>query len=263
LLLDDLVFRLPRRATDTWELGEECLDFYKLKRLVDQYETFFGRRADFAADHLLELGIFGGGSMAFWYECFRPRKHVGIDIKRRTDSPYFCRFVASREAQERVKTYWGISQDDVAAVTRIVDTEFDGRLDLVIDDASHFYAPTRSSFQILFPFLRPGGHYIIEDWAWAHWRDVPLSPKFLARASQLTTLVSELVAAVGTNADVIRHIDVYQGFAVLERGPARLGPRPFDLDDHVYVRPRRAERAVGRIFSKSAQLLHRLRRPIA
>jgi len=42
---------------------------------------------------LLELGIFGGGSMVFWFECLRPRKHVGIDRKQGPDTEYFRRFV--------------------------------------------------------------------------------------------------------------------------------------------------------------------------
>src|SRR5262249_16520894 len=150
-------------------------------------------------DHLLELGIFGGGSMALWFECFRPRKHVGIDIKRSTDSDYFRWFVASRHAERRLSTYWSTSQDDTSALRRIVEGDFDGHLDLAIDAASHFYEPTRASFEFLFPFLRPGGLYIIEDWAWAHWPDVDLSPKFLAKAAKLTNFVTELVQAAGTN----------------------------------------------------------------
>ena len=34
----------------------------------------------------------------------------------------------------------------------------------MIDDASHLLDPTRSSFDVLFPLLRPGGVYVIEDW---------------------------------------------------------------------------------------------------
>jgi hypothetical protein len=47
--------------------------------------------------------------------------------------------------------------------------QFDGGpLDLVVDDCSHLYEPTRASFNELFPRLRPGGAYVIEDWVWAH-----------------------------------------------------------------------------------------------
>jgi predicted methyltransferase len=38
----------------------------------------------------------------------------------------------------------------------------DQLLDLVVDDTSHL-GPTRASFNTLFPRLRPGGVYVIED----------------------------------------------------------------------------------------------------
>jgi cephalosporin hydroxylase len=236
VLHDDLTFRLPRRATGAWAESQECLDFYKLPKLVNQYGSFLRRHPDLQPNHLLELGIFGGGSMALWFECFRPRKHVGIDIKRSADSDYFRRFVASRRAEGRLTTYWDTSQDDTSALRRIVEREFDGHLDLVIDDASHFYEPTRASFNFLFPFLRPGGLYVIEDWAWAHWRDVNLSPKFLRRAAKLTNFVTELVQAAGTDLELIPRVEIHQGFTVVERGPASLTPGRFRLEERIYRR---------------------------
>ena len=40
--------------------------------------------------------------------------------------------------------------------------------DLIVDDASHLYRPTLASFEVLYPRLRPGGTYVIEDWAGDH-----------------------------------------------------------------------------------------------
>jgi predicted O-methyltransferase YrrM len=258
MLLGDLVFRLQHRASDVWDLGEECVVFYKGKKLVDQYASFFASHPDLRVDNLLELGIFGGGSMAFWFECLHPKKHVGIDIKQKSDSDYFRRFVARRGAETQLKTYWGTSQDDVPRVMQIVREEFDGPLDLVIDDASHFYEPTRTSFETLFPLLRPGGLYIIEDWAWAHWPDVKLSPKFLARASELTTLVTEIVAATGTDLTLIPHMEIRQGFTAIERGPAQIVPGAFKLAEHIYVRPGQRRRdLLRRLSGYGAELLWR------
>jgi hypothetical protein len=53
----------------------------------------------------------------------------------------------------------------------IVDQEFDGPLDLIIDDSSHLMPQSRESFCALFPKLRPGGAYIVEDWSFAHRMD--------------------------------------------------------------------------------------------
>jgi hypothetical protein len=36
-----------------------------------------------------------------------------------------------------------------------------------VDDASHFYEQTKTTFETVFPMLRPGGIYLIEDWSWS------------------------------------------------------------------------------------------------
>ena len=40
-----------------------------------------------------------------------------------------------------------------------------GAVDFIVDDASHQYWATRATVEILLPFVRPGGAYVIEDWA--------------------------------------------------------------------------------------------------
>ena len=48
----------------------------------------------------------------------------------------------------------------------IMDREFgDAPLDLVVDDASHLYDETKVALEVLLPRVRPGGLFIIEDWA--------------------------------------------------------------------------------------------------
>ena len=46
----------------------------------------------------------------------------------------------------------------------------DQPLNLVHDNTSHFYEPAKSSLNVFLSLLRPGGVYLIEDWAWAHWQ---------------------------------------------------------------------------------------------
>ena len=96
VLLDGLVFRLQHYRSDAWELGEECFVFYKTKPLVDQYARFLSTRLDFAPERIFELGMWDGGSIAFWFELFQPCKHVAIDLADREDSSYFRRYRASR-----------------------------------------------------------------------------------------------------------------------------------------------------------------------
>ena len=216
LLYNGLVFRLQHYKSDDWELGEDCFIFYKIKQLVDQYAHFFATR-DFQCQRLLELGMWEGGSLAFWNEAFRPSKIVGIDWAKRTDGPYFLRYTGDNNLRDRVKAYWSVDQADKIRLREIVNAEFDGPLDLVIDDASHTYEPTLSSFQTLFPFIRPGGFYMIEDWAWEHWPACYVGDDSRANDEGLSDLVSQMVQAAGTSDSLIKSVTVYEGFAAVER----------------------------------------------
>jgi len=218
----DLVFRLQHYANNNWELGDKCFALYKIKPLVDQYAKFWSLREDFDARNILELGMWDGGSIAFWFEYFRPDKIVGVDLQQKEDSLYFKRYKSSRCAEHNIKTYWGTDQGDSTRLRQIVHTEFQDPLDLVIDDASHMYALTKKSFETLFPLLRPGGLYIIEDWAWAHWQEFQRSDHPWSREIPLTMFIFEIIAAAGRSSEHpwISNISLFQGFAVIERGEA-------------------------------------------
>jgi SAM-dependent methyltransferase len=223
MLMDGLVFRLQHYMSEEWELGPECFIFYKIRSLVDQYQAFFASRPNFRPQNVFELGLWDGGSLAFWFEILRPKKQVGIDIAHRRDSDYFLRYIGDRGLGEKIKTHWAVDQSDSNTLRKIVDREFDGPLDLVIDDASHMYGPTKSSFECLFPLLRPGGLYVIEDWAWEHWGEYNSPGNSLARKKDgLTRLIEELVVATGASETLIKSLTIYQGFIVIERGPAEL-----------------------------------------
>src|SRR5206468_4340153 len=107
---DDLTFRLEHEANDDWDLGDECFRFYKVKGLVDEYAEFWATRGHVPVQNVLEIGIWDGGSTAFWFEFFRPRVHVAIDFQTRPDSAYFVRYRQSRGLDGRLKTLWGVDQ---------------------------------------------------------------------------------------------------------------------------------------------------------
>ena len=254
MLMGGLVFRLQHCASDDWELGDECFAFHKVRELVAQYESFFAARKTFRPQNILELGLWDGGSAAFWFECFQPRKHVGIDLQGRGDSEYFRHYISSRGLSARLKTYWETNQADTPKLRSIVSREFDGPLDLLIDDASHFYHPTKSSFECLFPLLRPGGLYIIEDWAWEHWKELDSPGHPWADEEGLTNLVCELVQATGTSTALIQSLTTYQGFTVVERGEAdMMGQEDFRLEHHIWRRPTPEKTGAHREISQRLQ----------
>jgi cephalosporin hydroxylase len=237
MLLNDLVFRLEHYRSDGWDGGDH-FRFWKIKELVDQYQAFFSLRPSYCPLRLLELGIYDGGSIVFWNEILHPQKYLAVDILERTDSPYFRHYLESRGLGERIRTFWETDQADKGQLRALVETELDGRIDMVIDDASHLYDPTRASFEALFPLCVPGGLYIIEDWAWDHWKEFSSPDHPWAGQTRLTQLVIELIEATGTSTELISNIAVYQGFVAIERGPHQfVNPGEFDLKNHIVRRP--------------------------
>lgn len=239
MLLNNLVFRLEPCREAYWDLGDNCFLFHKTKPLVDQYEKFWSSRPQFHPQNLMELGIWDGGSIAFWFEYFQPARHVGVDLQKRSDSNYFRRYIAERRLEARIKTHWSTNQTDGQKLRAIVDKEFGSSLDLVIDDASHLYEPTKQSFETLFPFLRPGGLYVIEDWAWAHWSAFQTPDHPWKAEMPLTRLVFELTALVGSwegdrpELSLISNLSVFQGFIVIERGGLKLPTADFRLAQYL------------------------------
>ena len=155
--------------------------------------------ADETFPHIMELGLFQGGSLVFFDKMFKPKKLIGLDISpKRIEA--LDNYISS--GSQHIKTYYGVSQDDVNMLRSIVHNDFDGSLDLVVDDASHLYELTKTSMSVLFPLLKPGGVYIIEDWAWslrpnAQSREHPWYGK-----AALVNLVFEIVAELGSGKEI-------------------------------------------------------------
>lgn len=238
MALDGIVYRLEHSATDRWELGEHCFRFYKTRALLAQYAEFWGRRLDFVADRVVEIGLWDGGSLALWFEYFHPERLVGLDVGTKGDSEYFRAWAVSRGADDRVATHWGVDQADRARVLEIVGAECPAGLDLVIDDASHCYHPTRAGFETLFPFLRPGGLYVIEDWAWNHWSWFEPPPSWTDPLSDLVLELAELVGSHDIESGapaMVACLEVLPGFVAVERG-AQPWPTatPWDLGETIF-----------------------------
>ena len=180
--------------------------------------------ADNDIRRMLEVGIFQGGSAALWPLVLPLERYAGIDI-RDTEQLAFPPSVTEHPRWKVVRLYGKTSQDDASTLNTIIDG-LGGPLDLVVDDASHEYRLTERTFEIVFPRMRAGGMYIIEDWAWAErpgpW-DEPTHPWY-ARDS-LTNLILRLTLLHGARPEIITRMVMRRGFVALWRGGA-------SLDDH-------------------------------
>jgi hypothetical protein len=242
LRIDDLVFRLGYKlAPDAWKTPHEGhFLLFKPQPLLEKFDDFFSAQHGFRPRNIFEIGIWDGGSTVFWSEYFQPDKLVAIDWLQREDSEYFQRYVRSRGAEDRVKTYWGVDQGNAEELREIVDREFSGPLDLVLDDGSHLPEETTTSFETLFPQLRAGGIYVIEDWNWELLPEFRDPDHVWASTDGLVGLVTNLARLAGSS-QAIGVLTLYPNFVAVQRG-AGLQDGELDLAAYVGSLPQRMPR---------------------
>lgn len=220
----------------------------KSPSMVERYRALV---ADLEHPRIVEIGIAHGGSVALLTLLTQPSKLVAIELDREPVGS-LSSFIDERSLGDSVVPYYGVDQSDEEQILDIVEREFGGGpLDLVIDDASHLYGPTVTSFECLFPLLRPGGKYLIEDWKWLHIvarvvldaiRD-PSSEdhaEMMGKASAaegqeqeipLSRLAAELVLLCANDNGMVERVSVDQDWIAVRRGEDALDPHAFRLAD--------------------------------
>jgi len=105
---------------------------------------------------MMEIGVydprFPGGSIKLWDEYFPDLYFVGMDI-----NPEAKKF----DNDDRTHIFIGDqnSKRDLIECMYCFGDDFD----IIIDDGSHYGEHIIRSFANLFPYVKPGGYYIIED----------------------------------------------------------------------------------------------------
>jgi len=133
------------------------------------YEPYLSSLADNPVS-LLELGVHRGGSLEIWAEYFSNGTIVGIDLKDiievdRDSKPIIKdgRAVLKTFSSSRIVSKKG-SQADEAFLSELSAEYAPRGWDIIVDDCSHVGSLSLKSFLTLFPLLKIGGLYIIEDW---------------------------------------------------------------------------------------------------
>ena len=159
----------------------------------------------FSPRSILELGIFEGGGYVLLDKLFNPRRMSAVEISPQPVAP-LLRYVAGMENRF---VHFSTSQCDREILEEIVRKELADELDLVVEDASHAYEQTKASFEFLFPLLRPGGIYMIEDWAWAHHPGYQSTDAPFSKRPALSNLLFEQLMLMGSTA-LIAEIRVWK-----------------------------------------------------
>ena len=236
------------RACPLGDVPPGRLAVEKPRELVDRYIDLC---ATFEPTRIVELGINRGGSTAMISALARPEKLVAVELSG-TPVALLDAYIREGGLSEVVRPYYGVDQVDRIRLAEIMAAEFgDEAIDLVVDDASHFYEETLASFEALFPLLRADGLFVIEDWNWQHrigdgmaralLEDSAASERLRAgiearieRESPqvpLSRLVVELLLARTSADDVVRELVIGPYWAVVRRGAASLDPNTFRVAD--------------------------------
>lgn len=100
--------------------------------------------------NILELGVREGWSLKLWHEYFINSKIYGID----NNSEKLC---PEQFDEKRIIFKIGLQDDEKFLLS------LNNNFDIIIDDCSHISNLSIKSFNILFPILKSGGIYVIED----------------------------------------------------------------------------------------------------
>lgn len=199
-------------------------------------------------DHLnprrgVEVGVMDGASVIYWAERFALEGMVAFDIA--AGAPCLSDYIDRHGLSGTICPCFGVSQDDGPALRAVMAREFADPVDFVIDDASHMHRETRDTLETLLPWVRPGGVYLIEDWAWAHEKDWPEGQ--WADRPLLSPLIAEVMLICGAGRGVIDRMEINPNFVALWRGPEALDRTGgFRLEDHYVARDFPVIRPVSR-----------------
>lgn len=128
---------------------------------VEQYDFYFSPLRHKPLK-FLEIGFYRGSSAYLWEEYFPYAQLHHLDIDR-------SQYKFTNKLSPRSKLHMVDQSDPVAleAFVHHVGTDFD----IIIDDGSHMVDHQITSFKALFPHLKSGGIYVIEDLFSSYWKE--------------------------------------------------------------------------------------------
>ena len=144
----------PERSSNPFALyfksHTEGKGIWKLEHYMDIYHEYFAKFIGREV-HVLEIGIYSGGSLEMWKSYFGPKcKVYGVDIREE------CKAYAGDRIEifigdQSDRTFWKSFKEKVP------------RLDILIDDGGHLSEQQIATLEEMLPHLQPGGIYLCED----------------------------------------------------------------------------------------------------
>jgi hypothetical protein len=104
---------------------------------------------------LLEIGIGTGAALKMWRDYFPAATVYGLDVAN-------CKGLETHG----IRTFQGHQANEDVLERLLAQT---GVLDIVIDNGSHRWSDQIASFRKLYPHVKPGGYYVVEDLHTSYW----------------------------------------------------------------------------------------------
>jgi cephalosporin hydroxylase len=124
----------------------------------DAYQSILDRNgiSRYHAKNVMEIGITDGSSMLAWREIFENALIVGLDITS-----------CSCERGPRLEFHQGDqkNRDECRRAATNDNIDPNRRFDMIVEDAYHSTENTLLTLFWLWPFVKVGGIYVVEEWA--------------------------------------------------------------------------------------------------
>jgi hypothetical protein len=152
---EDITFNNFTELSD--KLGIDKGSIHENHMYSEVYEKMLSKYID-GEPVMIEIGIldprFPGGCLKFWDLIFPNMKYYGFDI-------IDCNHLKCN--RDKITTVIGDQNSPEDLMEMINTYDLSGNIDFIIDDGSHISEHIITSFKTLYPHIKKGGYYFIED----------------------------------------------------------------------------------------------------
>jgi SAM-dependent methyltransferase len=177
---------------------------WKVEHYLDVYHKYFAKFIGQEV-HVLEIGVFSGGSLEMWKSYFGPKcKVYGVDIREQCKA-YAGDGIEIFIGDQADRAFWKSFKEKVP------------RVDILIDDGGHLVEQQVATLEEMLPHLRPGGIYLCEDIVSIHHAFPAYIHGLLRRLNAFEYRPSDLEVDATPFQRSIQAIHVYPYVTVIEK----------------------------------------------
>lgn len=173
------------------------------------YDSYFSNLRD-KPINFLEIGFAGGASARMWQDYFNKAELYFMDINPQ-------HFSANKHDFSSRCNFYVLDQADELALKKFV-CEVDKPFDIILDDGGHTMEQQLTSFALLFPMVKSGGVYIIEDLHTSYWKQYGGGGTLAEPKSHKNTMISYLKELI----DELNFLGAHTGYAGKNHWPAEI-----------------------------------------